>query len=46
MENNINISINGGYINHKELLISAEEANNLKPNDDIILLKGCKKELY
>ena len=30
MENNIDISIKGGYIDHKELLIRADEANNLK----------------
>lgn len=44
MENNINISINGGYINHKELLISAEEANNLKPNEVTILCTGSQGE--
>ncbi len=44
MENNINISINGGYINHKELLISAEEANTLKPNEVTILCTGSQGE--
>ena len=44
MENNINISINGGYINHKELLVSAEEANNLKPNEVTILCTGSQGE--
>lgn len=44
MENNINISIKGGYINHKELLISAEEANNLKPNEVTILCTGSQGE--
>lgn len=44
MENNINISINGGYINHKELLISPEEANNLKPNEVTILCTGSQGE--
>lgn len=44
MENNINISINGGYIKHKELLISAEEANNLKPNEVAILCTGSQGE--
>ncbi len=44
MENNINISINGGYINHKELLISPEEANNLKPGEVTILCTGSQGE--
>ena len=44
MENNINISINGGYIDHKELLISPEEANNLKPNEVTILCTGSQCE--
>ena len=44
MENNINISINGGYINHKELLVSPEEANNLKPNEFTILCTGSQGE--
>ena len=44
MENNIYISINGGYINHKELLVSPEEANNLKPNEVTILCTGSQGE--
>ena len=44
MENNINISINGGYINHKELLITPEEANNLKPGEVTILCTGSQGE--
>lgn len=44
MENNINISINGGYIAHKELLISPEEANNLKPSEVAILCTGSQGE--
>ena len=44
MENNINISIKGGYINHKELLVSAEEANTLKPNEVTILCTGTQGE--
>ncbi len=44
MENNINISMNGGYINHKELLITAEEANQLKPKDVAILCTGSQGE--
>ena len=44
MENNINISLNGGYIEHKELLITPEEANNLKPNEVAILCTGSQGE--
>ncbi len=44
MENNINISIKAGYINHKELLISAEEANQLKPSEVTILCTGSQGE--
>ena len=44
MENNINISINGGYINHKELLVTPEEANTLKPNEITILCTGSQGE--
>ena len=44
MENNIDISIRVGYIDHKELLISAEEANNLKPGEVTILCTGSQGE--
>ena len=44
MENNIDISIKGGYINHPELFISADEANNLKPKDVCILCTGSQGE--
>ena len=44
MENNINISLNGGYIEHKELLITPEEANNLKPHEVTILCTGSQGE--
>ncbi len=44
MENNINISLNAGYIEHKELLISAEEANNLKPSEVCLLCTGSQGE--
>ena len=44
MENNINISLNAGYIDHKELLVSPEEANNLKPNEVAILCTGSQGE--
>ena len=44
MDNNIQISINGGYIDHKELLITAEEANRLKPSEVTILCTGSQGE--
>ena len=44
MENNIDISIKGGYINHKELFITPEEANSLKPNEVCILCTGSQGE--
>ena len=44
MENNINISLTGGYIDHKELLVSPEEANNMKPNEVVILCTGSQGE--
>ncbi len=37
MENNIEISIEGGYIKHKEIFITPEEANNL-PNEKVCIL--------
>ncbi len=44
MENNINISIKCGYIDHKELLVSPEEANNMKPGQVAILCTGSQGE--
>ncbi len=44
MENNIEISIEGGYINHKELFITPEEANNLAPKDVCLLCTGSQGE--
>ena len=44
MENNISISIEGGYIDHKEILINAEEIKNLKPNEVTILCTGTQGE--
>ena len=44
MENNINISLNAGYIDHKELLVTPEEANNLKPGEVAILCTGSQGE--
>ena len=44
MDNNIKISIEGGYINHKEIIITPDEAKNLKPNDLCILCTGSQGE--
>ena len=44
MDNNIKISIEGGYINHKELLVTPDELKNLKPNDVCILCTGSQGE--
>lgn len=44
MENNIQISLKGGYINHKELFVTPEEANNLKPGEVAILCTGSQGE--
>ena len=44
MENNIKISIEGGYIDHKDILVTPEEANNLKPNEVTILCTGSQGE--
>ena len=44
MENNIEISIQGGYIKNKEIFISAEEANKLPPNKVCLLCTGSQGE--
>lgn len=44
MENNIQISIKGGYIDHKDILITPEEANQLKPQEVTILCTGSQGE--
>lgn len=44
MENNIDISIKGGYIDHKDLFITAEQANQLKPHEVCILCTGSQGE--
>ena len=44
MENNIEISIEGGYIKHKNLFISAEEANRLPSDQVCILCTGTQGE--
>lgn len=44
MDNNIQISIKGGYIDHKELIITPEEANHLKPGEVTLLCTGSQGE--
>jgi len=44
MENNIEISIQGGYIKNKDIFITAEEANNLPPNKVCLLCTGSQGE--
>ena len=44
MENNIEISIQGGYIKNKEIFISAEEANKLPPSKVCLLCTGSQGE--
>ena len=44
MENNIEISIEGGYIKHKELFITPDEANNLPSDKVCILCTGTQGE--
>ncbi len=44
MENNLEISIQGGYIKNKDIFISAEEANHLPPNKVCLLCTGSQGE--
>lgn len=44
MDNNIEISIEGGYIKHKEIFITPEEANSLEPNKVCLLCTGTQGE--
>ncbi|MBR3897940.1 MAG: ribonuclease J [Bacilli bacterium] len=44
MENNIEISIEGGYIKHKELFVTPDEANKLPSNKICILCTGTQGE--
>jgi len=44
MENNIEISIAGGYITNKEIFITPEEANNLPPDKVCLLCTGSQGE--
>ena len=44
MENNLERSIQGGYIKNKDIFISAEEANHLPPNQVCLLCTGSQGE--
>ena len=44
MENNIEISLKEGYIKHKEIFVSPEEANKLAPNKVCLLCTGSQGE--
>lgn len=44
MENNIEISIEGGYIKNKEIFVTPEEANHLEPNKVCLLCTGSQGE--
>ena len=44
MENNLQISLKGGYIDHGEIFVTADEANRLKPQDVAILCTGTQGE--
>ena len=44
MENNIEISLNEGYIKHKEIFITPEEANSLAPDKVCLLCTGSQGE--
>ena len=44
MDNNIKISIEGGYIDHKDIIITPEEAKNLKDSEICILCTGSQGE--
>ncbi len=44
MENNINISMEGGYIDAKNIIVSPEVANHLKPSEVALLCTGTQGE--
>ena len=44
MDNNIEISIEGGYIKHKEIFVTPEEANQLPPHKVCLLCTGTQGE--
>lgn len=44
MDNNIEISIQGGYIKNKDIFVTPEEANHLPPNKVCLLCTGSQGE--
>ena len=44
MENNLEISIEGGYITNKEIFVTPEEANQLPPSEVCLLCTGSQGE--
>ena len=44
MENNLEISIQGGYIKNKDIFVTAEEANHLPPEKVCLLCTGTQGE--
>lgn len=44
MDNNIEISIQGGYIKNKDIFVTSEEANHLAPNKVCLLCTGSQGE--
>ena len=44
MDNNIEISIQGGYIKHKDIFVTPEEANHLPDNQVCLLCTGSQGE--
>lgn len=44
MENNISISVEGGYIEAKDIFISPEQANSMEPKDVVLLCTGTQGE--
>ena len=44
MENNIKISLEGGYIDHKDIFINPEESVDIKPSELTILCTGSQGE--
>ncbi len=44
MENNIEISLNEGYILHREIFVTPEEANELEPSKVCLLCTGTQGE--
>ena len=44
MENNINISVEGGYIDGKDVFVNADAANTMKPGEIVLLCTGTQGE--